>query len=184
MVAKKMKNWVIVFVRTGAEEKVTRKLKEKLNATEYLPFIPVKETPHRSKGVIYKLRKVLFPGYVFIQTEVEAGLIAEKLKLSLIDNALHKNIYSILHYGNNKNDVAVREQERLYLECMFDSDFCVTGSVGFIEGNIIRITTGALFGMEGRIIRINRHKREAVVAMEIMGAVREVKLMLEVVAKI
>jgi predicted metal-dependent phosphotriesterase family hydrolase len=37
--------------------------------------------------------------------------------------------------------------------------------------------------MESQIKRINRHKREAVVEMTVMGAAREVRLMLEVVEK-
>jgi transcriptional antiterminator NusG len=178
-----VKNWVILFTRAGSEKKLVRTLKEKLNTDEYLPFLPTKEIPRRTKGVILKERKTLFPGYVFIQTGIEAGSIAEKLKSNLTDIILHKNIYSILHYGDNKNDVVLREQERLYWEHLLDSDFCVTGSTGFIEGDAIRIISGALVGMESKIKKINRHKREAVVEMEIMGAVREVRVMLEVLEK-
>ena len=165
---------------------MVRSLKEKLNVGEYQPFLPVKEMPRRNRGVIRKERKLLFPGYVFIQTEIETGLIAEKLKSALTDvtEKWYEGIYSILHYGDNKKDVAVREKERLYWECLFDVDFCIKGSVGVIEGDTIRVTSGPLAGMESRIKRINRHKREAVVEMDVMGAVREVKLMLEVVAKV
>jgi transcriptional antiterminator NusG len=180
-----MKNWVILFVRTGIEAKLASALKENLDADEYLPFLPTKETPRRSKGVIHKERRPLFPGYVFVQTKIEADSIAEKLKSALkgISPAV-KDVYSILHYGNNEKDVAMREPERLHWERLFDSDFCIVGSSGFIEGDAIRITSGALIGMESRIKRINRHKREAIVEMEVMGAVREVRIMLEVVARV
>lgn len=179
-----MKNWVILFVRTGLEETVVGALKETLDADRYLPFLPTKETPRRSKGVIGKERKLLFPGYVFIQTEIEAGLIAGKLRTALRGIARRKDIFTILHYGDDEKDVAMREAERLYWERLFDSDFCVAGSKGFIEGDVIRITSGALVGMESRIKRVDRHKREAVVEMEVMGASREVRIMLEVTAKV
>ena len=175
-----MKNWVILFARTGSEEKLADVFKEKLNAEEYLPFVPTKETPYRSKGIIHKVRKPLFPGYVFVQTEVEPKSIAEKLAAALKNI---KDIYSILHYGDDEKDVAVREEERLYWERLFDTNFCVVGSVGFIEGDTIRITSGALVGLEGQIKKINRHKREAIVEMEMLGAKREVVLMLEIVEK-
>ena len=175
-----MKNWVILFARTGLEEKLVHVLKEKLNAEEYLPFVPTKETPYRNKGVVHKVRKPLFPGYVFVQTEIEPSLIAEKLAAALRHT---KDIYTVLHYGDEEKDVVVRENERLYWERLFDANFCVAGSVGFIEGDTIRITSGALVGLEGRIRKINRHKREAIVEMEMMGAKREVVLMLEVVEK-
>ena len=165
---------------------MVRVLREILNADEYLPFLPVKEMSRRSRGVIRKERKLLFPGYVFIQTEIEGSSIAEKLKSDLTDTTgkWYEDIYKILHNGDNKKDVAIREKERLYWERLFNSDFCVTGSVGFIEGDTIRIKTGPLVGMESRIKKIDRHKREAVVEMEVMGAVREVRVMLEIVAKI
>jgi transcriptional antiterminator NusG len=79
--------------------------------------------------------------------------------------------------------VAVREKERLYWERLFDADFCIAGSVGVAEGDTIRITSGPLVGMESRIKKIDRHKREAVVEMEVMGAARDVRVMLEVVEK-
>ena len=39
---------------------------------------------------------------------------------------------------------------------------------------MIRITSGTLVGLEGRIKKINRQKRKAIVEKEMMGAVREV----------
>jgi transcription termination/antitermination protein NusG len=181
--ANRMKNWVILFVRTGLEEKIARVLKERLSVDEYLPFLPTKETPRRSRGVIYKECKLLFPGYIFIKTGIGADSIAEKLKSAIAGIVCRKDIYSILHYGDDEKDVVMREQERLYWERLFDPNFCITGSIGFIEGDVIRITSGALVGMESRIKLVNRHKREAVVEMEIMGAIRKVMVMLEVVVK-
>ena len=176
-----MKNWVVVFARTGSEEKLVQTLKKELVAEEYLPFVPTKEMPYRSKGVVYKVQKPLFPGYVFVQTGIEPDLIAERLAKAL-ENV--RDVYSILHYGDDKKDVVLREGERLYWKRLFDVDFCVVGSVGFIEGDMIRITSGALIGLEGKIRKINRHKREAIVEMEMMGAKREVAVMLEVVERI
>jgi transcriptional antiterminator NusG len=177
---KTMKNWVILFARTGSEEKLMDILKEKLNADQYLPFVPTKETPYRNKGVVHKLRKPLFPGYVFVQTEMEPSLIADELTVTLKSV---KEVYSILHYGDNKKDVAVREEERSHWERLFNTDFCIVGSVGFIEGDTVRIISGALIGLEGQIKKINRHSRQAVVEMVMVGAVREVTLMLEIVEK-
>ena len=178
-----MKNWVILFVKTGSEDRLMRILKEKLNTAEYLPFLPLKEMPYRKKGIISKKRELLFPSYIFIQTEIEANLVAEKLELALMNIAQQKDIYSILNYGNKK-DIVIRENECLYWEHFFNSDFCAMGSVGFIEGDVVRITSGALVGMESRIKKINRHKREAIVELEIMGAIRKVSLMLEIIKKI
>ena len=175
-----MKNWVILFARTGSEEILVQMLKERLNAEEYLPFVPIKEMPFRNKGVIHKVRKPLFPGYIFVQTHIESKLISNRLKLDL---KAAKDVYSTLHYGDDKNDVVLHESERLFWENLFDENFCIRGSEGFIEGETVRIISGALVGQEGRIKKINRHKREAIVEMKMMGAKREVALMLEIIQK-
>jgi len=161
-----MKNWVVLFTRTGSEEELVQILKEKLSANEFLPFVPTEEAPYRSKGVVHKVRKPLFPGYVFLQTEVETKLIADNLKQALKNT---KGIYSILHYGDDEKDIVLRESERLYWERLFDTDFCTAGSIGFIEGDKIQVTSGALVGLECQIKKINRHKRIAVVEMDMMG---------------
>jgi len=44
-----MKNWVVLFARTGSEEKLVQTLKEQLDAEKYLPFVPTKEMPYRSR---------------------------------------------------------------------------------------------------------------------------------------
>ena len=164
-------------------EKLKDMLKENLKADEFLPFVPVKEMPYRRKGVVQEVRKPLFPGYVFIQTEITPNLIADRLEAALKSIGENEHIYSVLHYGDDKNDVVVREEERLHWERLFDEDFCVKGSVGLVVGDTVRITSGALMGLESRIKKINRHNREAIVEMKIMGAVRKVTLMLEIVEK-
>jgi len=176
-----MKNWVVLFVRTGSEAQIVQILKEKLNAKKYLPFVPTKETPYRNKGVISKVRKPLFPGYVFVQAEIESDAIVDELAVASKDI---KDFYSILYYGNNKKDVLVREEERLYWERLFDVDFCVVGSIGVLEGETVQISSGALVGLEGQIKKINRHQRVAVVEMKMMGTTRQVMLMLEILEKV
>ena len=95
-----MQNWIILFVRTGSEEKLKGILEENLKADEFLPFVPVKEVPYRNKGVVQKVRKPLFPGYVLIQTGIAPELIADRLEEVLKGIEGSKQIYSILHYGD------------------------------------------------------------------------------------
>jgi transcriptional antiterminator NusG len=45
------------------------------------------------------------------------------------------------------------------------------------------VTDGPLVGREGDVVKINRHKREAVVAIPFMGDVVRVTLPLEIVSK-
>ena len=174
------KNWVVLFVRTGSVDKLVRELTDPLTDAGFFPFIPSVEIPFRKSGITRKIRKPLFPGYIFLQTDIEPDLIAKRLEKT-VKNTEH--VYSILHYGGNEKDVVIREEERLYWERLFDENFCVLGSIGFITDGVLRVTSGALVGLEDHVKKIDRHHRKACVEMEMLGEKRNVKLMLEVVEK-
>jgi len=176
-------HWVILFVRVGSEEKITEMLQKKLGLNDYLPFVPTREAAFRRQGITQIIRKPLFPGYVFLKTEMDATLIADHLRMALDGIQELKHVYSILHYGNNRKDVVVREEEQSYWEQLFDANFCIPGSIGRIESGFTRVTSGALMGLERRIKKINRHKREAVIEMPMMESTREITVMLEIVEK-
>lgn len=59
-------------------------------------------------------------------------------------------------------------------ERLFDVDFFVTKLVGIIEDYDVKVTSEPLFGKEGWIRKINRHKRETIAGTEVMGVMLEV----------
>lgn len=174
-------NWVIMFVRSGSEENLLAVHGAGLRSYGFEPFVPTKETRFKNKQAEKIIRTPLFPGYIFLNTSAGADYIVEKLG-ALIQGA--RSMYSLLYYGENKMDIIVRDEERYGWERLFNKEYCVTGSRGFIEGEHIKISSGPLTGMESRIKKINRHQRKAVVEVEMMGASREITLMLEIVEKI
>ena len=176
-------NWVVLFARTGSEEELEGMLRENLSVSEFLPFVPKREVSYKRKGITQIVRKPLFPGYIFLQTGMEANLIADNVKIALSNIRENKNIYSLLHYGHDKKDVVVRDEERSYWERLFDENFCIKGSIGIIVGDRTRVTSGALMGMEGSIKKVNRRKSEAVIEMSMMGSTREITVMLEIIEK-
>ena len=178
-----MTNWVILFVRHGFENKLINILNENIVQKGFVPFLPIKEFPFRKNGIVNKNIKLLFPGYIFIKTDLEVHLIAKELKKLIYINIKNKNIYSILHYGKNKDDIILRKEERSFWENLLDSRYCVSSSLGYKDGDKIMIISGAMVGMEGQIKKIDRHKREAIVELELIGVVHRMKLMLEVIEK-
>ena len=181
----RMKNWVVLATRAGSEQKAIGILKDDLEACGFIPFAPIKEKAQRQKGVITKKAVQMFPGYVLLQTELEASQIMDELRLGLRRDTESENrrIISILHYGDDKQDVVMREAELLVLERLLNDDFCFKGSVGFIVGDKIEIVSGPLKGLESQIKYINRHRREATIELGMMGAMREVRVMLEIIKK-
>ena len=107
-----MDNWVVIFVRTGLEHKLMEQLQQKLNPEEFQPFLPFKEFIYRRKGICQKQEKLLFKGYVFIKSSVDADKIYHKLKAAFNNEAYIQNIYSILHNGKIENNVVMKENEK------------------------------------------------------------------------
>ena len=59
----------------------------------------------------------------------------------------------------------------------------VAMSVGVMEGDRIIVKEGPLVGMEGKIKKIDRHKRMAILEVELVNRVSEMKVGLEIVEK-
>ena len=179
-----MDNWVVLFVRTGFEHKLKDILLEKLNPDEFLPFLPLKENIYRRKGICQKQEKLLFKGYIFIKSPVDAEKIYNKLKTSLKNEVYLQNIYSILHYGKIKNNVVMKEKEKKDLETLMDSKNCIRGSKAIKEGDKIQIISGPLLGHESIIKKTSNHNKEATIEIDMMGTKRELKVYLEVIEKL
>jgi transcriptional antiterminator NusG len=173
-------NWFVLYVRTASEDKVLISLKNCLDTNIYTPFIPHKAWPYVRKKVVQKEIKICFPGYVFIRS-----LKSANEALSEIQSAIYriKEAYYFLYYGSDKQDITLRENERIYIERLMNIEFCMDSSLGFIEGDCVKIISGALMGLESVITKINKQKRTATIDMEMFGNKRQVTLMLELLEK-
>jgi transcriptional antiterminator NusG len=60
----------------------------------------------------------------------------------------------------------------------------MTASIGFIEGDQVRVVSGSLVGMESQIKKINKHNRTAIIEVQFLGEIRKIVLMLEVLDKV
>ncbi len=172
-------DWYVLFVRTSREDKVKQLLKERLNTDIFVPFVPVHENLFKISGVIKKELKPLFPGYVFIKSEAPGHEFIKKISAFI---HAFPDIVRILRYSDT--EIAMRESEKNLLMNLYNDNHCIESSSGIIVGNKIHITDGPLKGWESIVRKINRHKRQALIEIEFMGAIRLISVALEVVEKI
>jgi transcriptional antiterminator NusG len=172
-------NWFVLQCRTGSEGKVQRLLHKVLPGDEFQPFIPMKVWPFMLGGVIQKRQKPCFPGYLFVQSVMPPlevrGLIPLIYQFT--------DAFCFLNYGADRLDMALMPQERSNLEKLLGDEFCMEPSTGFLEGDRVRVITGALAGSESLIKKINKRKKTAIIEVPLFGALREVSLMLELMEK-
>ncbi|GLC81979.1 antiterminator LoaP [Lacrimispora brassicae] len=175
-----MKNSYVLFVKTGFEERIVRLLKKRLVSSLFSPYVLTKETLFRKKGETIKSVEIYFRGYVFIDSELGTEDFVFEISPYIMKI---EGIYQIVNYGN-KSDIVISERERTMLKNLFGINHCIGSSKGLIVGDRIKINEGPLIGFENIIKKINRHKRQAVIEIDMLGEVRQLTVSLEIVEKI
>lgn len=171
--------WYVLFVRTGAEERVAKRLKNELGSDGYFPFVPKKTCVFRRQGKRSLFQKICFPGYVFVESDKPTR---EFLKYVWPVVYKVKDAYRFLYYGD-KADIAMRDEERIILSSILGADKRIDISKGFKEGDEVEIISGALAGNKSIIKKINRNRSEAVLEILMFETVVSVSVGLEVIDK-
>ena len=167
--------WYVVQVRTGTEERIRLQCEANVSPSVIERcFIPYCEEQRRIRGKWTIIKKVLFPGYVFVITE----------KLEEAYEALKDVIGLTRLIGTGDEVVPLTEREVELLLSFGGEEQVVHVSEGIIENSQVRIKSGPLKGKEGYIKKIDRHKRKAWLEMEMFGQVQKVQVGLEITEKI
>ena len=172
-------HWYVFWVKTGLEEKAAVEIKAAFNGAA-TPLQLTVETFFRKQGKVKKETHFAFPGYVFVATEIENDEFVIRAR-----ECVHKSksVMKLLCY-DNVNEAAVREEERVLIERIWQGKNCVETSTGFIEGDRIVVNEGPFIGRESIIKEIHLRRRQAIVEIEFMGEVRRITIGLEIIEKL
>lgn len=166
--------WYVVQVRVGAEERIRLQCEQLIKPPVMERcYIPYYERQRRYMGEWNAEKRILFPGYVFIISDAPQELI-DRLKKVI---GLTKLI------GTGREIVPLTEHEVMFINKLANEDGLVEMSQGIIQGGRTIITSGPLKGFEGKILRIDRHKRTAKIELELMGRIVETQVGLEILEK-
>ena len=173
-------NWYVIFVKTGKEEDAVLDLRSKLNEDEFFAFVPMKETLFKKSGVVRRETEVLFPSYIFVETDELGDACPRVLYEAVKDSCC---CHRVLNYGNYEC-AAMHEDERELLFSLMNEDELIEASDALLVGDRVMVTSGALQGYENRIISYDRHKRTAVIELCIMGRQSYVTVGMNTVVKV
>jgi transcriptional antiterminator NusG len=175
-----MTNWCVLFVKTGSEQTIIKRVKLLVDISKISLFLLSKERYIRRFGVKYLEKIICFPGYIFIET----ALSADEMLMTVWQNIKSiNNVYRLLKYSE-KHDIFIRRNELTVLRNLCPNSYCIKNSIGIIVGDTVRVKSGPLVGMESSIKKIDRHKREALIELNLFGDLRRVSVALDVVEKI
>ena len=97
----------------------------------------------RYEGTWHTETKLLFPSYVFVESE-NRTLLLEELK-----------------EGGMEALLCIEQAEEMFLRDLYGDSRHLMMSKGIVKGGFPQVTAGPLRGMEHKICRIDRHKRLA-----------------------
>jgi len=166
--------WYAIQVLTG-QESLTITLIHALIGENYYEdlFIPEKELLLQKQGEWKKVKSLMFPGYIFAVTDH-----AEELFLQL---KTVPKLTKLLSVG--EEIVPISRWEELLLQELTNQNHLAEFSSGFFEGDYLIIEKGPLSGKEALVRKIDRHKRTAMLEVEMFGQKIQIKMGLEVVRK-
>lgn len=165
--------WYVMQVYTGTEAEVCEKCRSRVMRPGEDVFVPLAERKTKVRGVETLVRTRMFPGYVFVETEE-----IEDFYLRLRGfTAMAK----VLRTGETMTPLQAEEEE--YLRCLGGEAHVVRYSEGYLRGEKLVVTSGALKGYEGKVKKLLRHKRLVVLEVPLLGRLMEVTLGLGVVER-
>lgn len=164
-------DWYVIQVYTGKERELINRcqiiMRKDLGEDV---FSPMREKEFKKPTGWFTKRVPMFPGYLFFTTQNVEDLyyrlktVPYMTKLMRSDDGFYKL------WGDD-----------LELFRHFDrEDRVFPISLGFKEGDKIVITEGPLTNFLGKIVKIDRHKRIAVVAFHLFGREQQIKFGLDV----
>ncbi len=164
----------VIQTLAGDENRLLTMCRKAIREEEEEAFIPTSEMIKRIRGEDVTVKAVIFPGYVFFRTEDPLKLFFKLKRVPYLSKLLRMEEELL---GLTK------EEEHIIMELMKDG-YNLAMSTGFIENEKIRITSGPLRDFTGEIVKIDRHKKTAILGVWFLGERRNIKVGLEIISKV
>lgn len=168
--------WYVARVHEGREDHAARTCRrligEDILADCFVPKVQLLKKSEGSWGAVEP--RTLYPGYLFLATDAPEDLDAATGDLALRIRLLG---------DQGCSHIPLAEQEQEWFEWALDEAHVLRPSEGYIEDGITHVTAGPLRGCEERIRKIDRHKRLAMVQINMPDRSVQAKAALEIKEK-
>ena len=175
-------NYFVLQVMTGEEQKFIKLAEYNLNTqriagAESIKFIwPKRKLTIRRRGKLTDKTESIFPGYLFIQTEhVDPDLYW----------ALKRTSGFIRFMKSNQDIEPIRNNDKkLLLHFLSFGEIVEKSRVWFDKDNLIRVVSGPMKGLEGRIIKVDRRKKRAKIKLSLYDESFKIDFGFEILEKV
>jgi transcription antitermination factor NusG len=150
-----------LYCKTGSERVIAQHLSQMDKTLTALA--PIKQIPEKRQGFWQYKEQALLPGYVFLYTAADP---LPPLRTMV------NNLYRVLSYETGVKELS--GQDELYAQWIYRHHGQIEPSAVLVEGGKIRVISGPLLDFEGKIIKLDKHKRRAWVSFEFDGQGRTI----------
>lgn len=166
--------WYAIQVISGQEFIVKRWI-EKTGLAEDC-FIPIRELQKKYQGSWKLVKEKLIPGYLFVVTENPVQMMLKLYAIPRFTKLLGRTDQGFLPLSEQEIDFLKRFGDEQHVSHL--------SKVEVTEGDRVRVLDGDLKNFEGEIVRINLHRRTAVVRIPFMGKTADIYLGIELVQRV
>ncbi|WP_186785895.1 antiterminator LoaP [Paenibacillus agilis] len=167
-------HWYALFVETGQEETVQRSLKQQFDDSILLSLVPKRKIPEKKMGHIQHVIRKMFPGYVLIQTKMNADRYHSLRRIPHVLRILtngRKNEYTPESF--HLSSIHDGEIEPL-LKLLDSTEILEYSTLKLLSNSSIHVVAGPLHGMENLITKVDRHKNRATLQLPFLGEPRSI----------
>ena len=165
--------WYVIYVRANMEEEVQNLLNNRFKES-FFSLIPKRRLIVKRQGRAYHVLEKLFPGYVFIKTDMDR----DKHKV------INRTSGVVQLVSANTDYVKVDDNEMAMILKLINSDGIIECSKLLKENSKITVIEGPLLGMESIIKKVNSHTNRAKILLSLMGEPRTLEVGVEVKYKL
>lgn len=176
--------WYAIQTETGREEEVLRLMRRSLDKKLCSRYMILEaEWPKRSGGQWALLRKVMFPGYIFVETEEAEELFFQLKQIPKLTKILGNGQFEFVPLADEeilflkKISGKTGQETQILSECRREAaenreTYCFVvhpSEIAVNQAGKTDVIRGPLKAFEKEILRINLHKRYAVVKVKMLG---------------
>jgi transcription antitermination factor NusG len=146
--------WYAVYTSCRHEQKVYERLVKK----SIYAFLPRMEVWSRRKDQRKKIKIPLFPGYLFVNVDLEPYVWLEILKTPGVAYIL----------GNNK-PTPIPESQIASIQILLENDVLIRPHPYTKIGQKVRVVNGPLMGCEGILLRNKPNQQRLIISVELLN---------------
>jgi transcriptional antiterminator NusG len=136
-------------------------------------FSPRYEFMRRYQGEWHIKEGILFPGYIFVESDNSAKLEEHLEHIS--------SVATPVRIGGDFHPI--RDDEEQFLQSMLDETNCIRYSLGYIVDGKLVVESGPLSGKVQCVTKIDRHRRVADIILHLFAEEKKVQVGLKVPKK-